>query len=190
MFLYCWSVLRTTEFIGDSGVNGRIILKWVLSVLDVWICSWLIWINIRFSGGFLWMRQQSLESNERRRIWLPERLSAYQGDWFMELEFWEVCITTSLVPRDLRFSRQWRFKSWSSGHHNPADHDLNLHSEESLSLVDLYCNKQTWRSKREGKTQWTVWKHRIMQMEYTSIKVTVSPCLTKYHAMKTYTLLN
>jgi hypothetical protein len=39
--------------LGNTGVDGRIILKWVLEMLDVGAWTGLIWLKIGTGGGLL-----------------------------------------------------------------------------------------------------------------------------------------
>ena len=48
-----WGNLRERDHLGDPDVDGRTILRWVFSKLDVSICTGLIWIRIGTVGGHL-----------------------------------------------------------------------------------------------------------------------------------------
>jgi hypothetical protein len=49
---FWWEDLREGDHLGDPGVDGRIILKWIFKKLDV---TWteLSWLRIGTGGGLL-----------------------------------------------------------------------------------------------------------------------------------------
>jgi hypothetical protein len=49
---FCWGHLREGDHMGDPGVNGRIILKWIFKK---WDGAWtgLSWLRIGADGGLL-----------------------------------------------------------------------------------------------------------------------------------------
>jgi hypothetical protein len=48
-----WGNLKERDYWGDSGVNGRIILKWIFRKYDVGVWTGLGWLRIRTGGGHL-----------------------------------------------------------------------------------------------------------------------------------------
>jgi len=48
-----WENLRVRDHLGDSGVDGRIILRWISRKWDFGVCSGLIWLRIGTGGGHI-----------------------------------------------------------------------------------------------------------------------------------------
>jgi hypothetical protein len=48
-----WEYVRETDNWGDPGVNGRIILRWILRKCDVVLWIGLRWLRIETGGGHL-----------------------------------------------------------------------------------------------------------------------------------------
>jgi hypothetical protein len=48
-----WGNVRVKDFLGDPGVDGRIIVRWIFRKLDV--DSWTLssWLRIGTGGGYL-----------------------------------------------------------------------------------------------------------------------------------------
>jgi hypothetical protein len=53
---FWWGNLRERDHWGDSGVNGRIILRWLFKKLDVGGMDWIELARIEKGGGNLSMR--------------------------------------------------------------------------------------------------------------------------------------
>jgi len=45
--------LRERDYLGDTGVDGRIILRRIFKKLDVWVWTGSIWLRIGTGGGHL-----------------------------------------------------------------------------------------------------------------------------------------
>ena len=50
---FWWGNLRERDYLGNPGVDGRIILRWIFSKWDVGIWTGLIWLRIGTVVGFL-----------------------------------------------------------------------------------------------------------------------------------------
>jgi hypothetical protein len=50
---FWWGNLRERDHCGDSGVNGRIILRWLFKKLDVGGMDWIELAQIETGGGNL-----------------------------------------------------------------------------------------------------------------------------------------
>jgi hypothetical protein len=50
---FWWEDLRETDHMEDSGVEGRIILRWIFRKFDVGLWTGLIWLMIGTGGGFV-----------------------------------------------------------------------------------------------------------------------------------------
>ena len=50
---FWWGNLRVRDHLGDLGVNGRIILRWILRKYDVAVWTGSIWPRIGTGGGHL-----------------------------------------------------------------------------------------------------------------------------------------
>jgi hypothetical protein len=48
-----WGKLREIYYLGDAGVDGRIILRWIFRTWDVGVWTGLIWLRIGAGGGHL-----------------------------------------------------------------------------------------------------------------------------------------
>jgi hypothetical protein len=48
-----WENLRERAHLGDSVVDGKIILRWLFRMWDVWIWTELSWLRIGTGGGQL-----------------------------------------------------------------------------------------------------------------------------------------
>jgi len=50
---FWWGNLRERDHLEDAGVDGRIILRWILRKWDVRAWTGLIWLRIETGGGHL-----------------------------------------------------------------------------------------------------------------------------------------
>jgi len=50
-----WETGRKKDHLGDPGVDGRIILRWIFRKWDVGVWSGSSWLRIGTGGGHLWM---------------------------------------------------------------------------------------------------------------------------------------
>ena len=53
---FWWGNLRERGHLGDSGVDGRIILRWIFRKWDVGVWTGSSWLRIGRGGGHLRMR--------------------------------------------------------------------------------------------------------------------------------------
>ena len=51
-----WGNLRERDHLGDLGVDGRIILRWIFRKWDVGVWTGLSWFRIGTVGGYLCIR--------------------------------------------------------------------------------------------------------------------------------------
>ena len=45
--------MRVRDHLGDPGLDGRIILRWIIRECDVGVWTGWIWLRIRTGGGHL-----------------------------------------------------------------------------------------------------------------------------------------
>jgi hypothetical protein len=50
---FWWGNLREMDYLGDPGVDGRVILRWMFSKWKVGVWTGLIWLRIVTGGGHL-----------------------------------------------------------------------------------------------------------------------------------------
>jgi hypothetical protein len=50
---FCWGDLRERDHLGDPGVDGKVILKWIVKTWDEEAWIGLIWLRIGRVGGRL-----------------------------------------------------------------------------------------------------------------------------------------
>jgi len=50
---FCWGNLRERDHLGDPGIDGRIILRWIFRKWDVEVWTELSWLRIGTGGGHL-----------------------------------------------------------------------------------------------------------------------------------------
>ena len=48
-----WGKLRERDHLEDTGVGGRIIIRWIFRKWDVGVCTGLLWLRIGTGGGHL-----------------------------------------------------------------------------------------------------------------------------------------
>jgi len=48
-----WENLRERDHLGDPGIHGRIVLKWIFRKWDGWTWTGLIWLGIGTGSGNL-----------------------------------------------------------------------------------------------------------------------------------------
>jgi hypothetical protein len=55
MTAFWWRDVREREHLGDPGVDGRIILRWIFRKWDVGAWTGSCWLRIGTGGGHLWV---------------------------------------------------------------------------------------------------------------------------------------
>jgi len=50
---FWWGNLRERDHLGDTGVDGRNILRWIFRTWDVWVWTGSSWLRIGTGGGHL-----------------------------------------------------------------------------------------------------------------------------------------
>jgi len=50
---FCWGNLRESDHLGDPGMDGSIILRWIFKKWHGWVWFRLIWLRIGTGGGHL-----------------------------------------------------------------------------------------------------------------------------------------
>ena len=45
--------MKERDHLGDSGIDGRVILRWIVRKWDVGVWTGLIWLRIATDGGHL-----------------------------------------------------------------------------------------------------------------------------------------
>jgi hypothetical protein len=50
---FCWENLRERDHLEEPGVDGRVILRWIIRKCDIGEWTGLIWLRIRIGGGHL-----------------------------------------------------------------------------------------------------------------------------------------
>jgi len=50
---FWWGHLRERDHLGDQGVDGRIIVRWIFRKWDVGVCTGSSWLRIETGGGHL-----------------------------------------------------------------------------------------------------------------------------------------
>jgi len=53
---FWWRNLRERDHLEDTGVDGRVILRWIFSKLDVGVWTGSSWLRISTVGRYLRMR--------------------------------------------------------------------------------------------------------------------------------------
>jgi len=51
--MICWGNLRERDHLGDPGLDGRIILRWIFRKWDVGVWTGSSWLRIGTDGGHL-----------------------------------------------------------------------------------------------------------------------------------------
>jgi len=50
---FWWGNLKVRDHLGDPGVNGRVILRWIFKKWDVWVWTGSSWLRIETGCGHL-----------------------------------------------------------------------------------------------------------------------------------------
>ena len=79
--VFWWGDLRERDHLGDPGVDGRIILRWIFRKWNVGVWAGSNWLKIGTGGGHLWVRWWTFGFHKMRGIyWLAEnRLASQEG---------------------------------------------------------------------------------------------------------------
>jgi hypothetical protein len=83
---FWWGNLREIENMGDPGVYGSILLRWIFRKWDEVVWPGLSWFRIGRGGGHLWMWSWTFGFHKMREIsWLTgDGLASQEGLFSME----------------------------------------------------------------------------------------------------------
>ena len=51
VYMFGWGKLRETDHLGDKGVDGNIIFRWIFKMWDVRLWTASIWLRMGTGGG-------------------------------------------------------------------------------------------------------------------------------------------